>query len=261
MFVEFLYLHLLLSFVLLVLPFLFQPILVNKFQLLHLQFLLFLMLLARCKCYQCSRFVGLLVKTNLRHFFTTHQPCYVAQLMYVNDVYIFTMFVTLLLPLVNCFEISLNVISSNVHKTVVLYKAVQSFCSDIVAQNVNVISLPTCKVLCFKNIIVFHQSNVRNIPIRSYTINKITFTINTITTIIIIIIIIIIVIIIFNSNITIIIIIIIIVIIAIINKSTIAIIILSFVLHFFDIRSSCFTFIFEFICVFLTTCFFILYWL
>ena len=95
-------------------------------------------------------FVGLLVKTNLRHFFTTHQPCYVAQLMYVNGVYIFTMFVTLLLPLVNCFEISLNVFSSNVHKTVVLYKAVQSFCSDIVAQNVNVISLPTCKVLCFK---------------------------------------------------------------------------------------------------------------
>ena len=95
-------------------------------------------------------FVGLLVKTNVRHFFTTHQPCYVAQLMYVNGVYIFMMFVTLLLPLVNCFEISLNVISSNVHKTVVLYKAVQSFCSDIVAQNVNVISLPTCKVLCFK---------------------------------------------------------------------------------------------------------------
>ena len=78
---------------------------------------------------------------------------------------------------------------------------------------------------------------VGNIPIRSYTINKITFIINTITTIIIIIIIIII---IFNFNIAIIIIIII-VIITIVNKSTIVIIILSFVLHFFDIRSSCVT--------------------
>ena len=82
---------------------------------------------------------------------------------------------------------------------------------------------------------------VRNIPISSYTINKITFIINTITTIIIIIIIIII----FNFNITIIIIIII----TIIIKSIIVIIILSLVLHFFDIRSSCVTFIFEFICV------------
>ena len=39
---------------------------------------------------------------------------------------------------------------SNVHKTVVSYKTVQSFCSDVVVQNVNVISSPTCKVLCFK---------------------------------------------------------------------------------------------------------------
>ena len=91
---------------------------------------------------------------------------------------------------------------------------------------------------------------VRNIPIRSYTIKKITFVITTITAIIITII----VIIIFNFNITIIIIIIIIITIAF--KSTIVvIIILSFTLHAFDNRSLCVTSIFEFNCVFLTTCF------
>ena len=51
---------------------------------------------------------------------------------------------------VNCVEILLSIIRSNVHKTVVSYKTVQSFCSDVVVQNVNVISSPTCKVLCFK---------------------------------------------------------------------------------------------------------------
>ena len=110
----------------------------------------------------------------------------------------------------------------------------QSLCSDVAVQNINVISSPTCKVLCFKKHVVFHQMfYVRNIPIRSCTINKITFIITTITTIIIIIIII-----------------------TIIIKSTIVvIIILSFVLHFFEIISSCVTFVVEFICVFLTTCF------
>ena len=44
---------------------------------------------------------------------------------------------------VNCVKILLNVIRSNFHITVVLYKTVQSFCSDVVVQNVNVISLPT----------------------------------------------------------------------------------------------------------------------
>ena len=48
------------------------------------------------------------------------------------------------------FKIPLNVIRSNVHKTVVSYKTVQLFCSGVVAQNVNVISLPTIKDLCFK---------------------------------------------------------------------------------------------------------------
>ena len=51
---------------------------------------------------------------------------------------------------VNCVENLLNVIRSNVHKTVVLYKTLQLFYSDVVVQNVNVISSPTCKVLCFK---------------------------------------------------------------------------------------------------------------
>ena len=39
-------------------------------------------------------------KNQLRHFFTYIQACYVAQLMYVNCVYI-VMFVTLILPLVS----------------------------------------------------------------------------------------------------------------------------------------------------------------
>ena len=53
---------------------------------------------------------------------------------------------------VNCVKILLNVIRSNFHITVVLYKTVQSFCSDVVVQNVNVISLPTWKVLYFKKL-------------------------------------------------------------------------------------------------------------
>ena len=51
---------------------------------------------------------------------------------------------------VNCVEIPLNVISSNVQKAVVPYETLQSVCSDVVAQNVNVISSPSCKVACFK---------------------------------------------------------------------------------------------------------------
>ena len=51
---------------------------------------------------------------------------------------------------VNCVEILLSIIRSNVHKTVVSYKTVQSFCSDVVVQNVNVISSPIYKVFCFK---------------------------------------------------------------------------------------------------------------
>ena len=51
---------------------------------------------------------------------------------------------------VNCVEILLNVIRYNVHKTLASYNTVQSFRSDVAVQNVNVISSPTCKVLCFK---------------------------------------------------------------------------------------------------------------
>ena len=47
-------------------------------------------------------------------------------------------------------EIPLNVITSNVHKTGVSYKTVQPFCSDVVVQNVNVTSSPTCKIVCFR---------------------------------------------------------------------------------------------------------------
>ena len=159
---------------------------------------------------------------------------------------------------VNCVEATLNIIRSNVHKTVVSYKTVQSFYSAVALQKLNVISSPICKFLCFKkhyciSPIVFHLY-VRYISIRIYTINKITFILNTITTIIIIIIIIII---LFNFNITIIIAIII----TIIIKSTIVIIILSFVLLFFNISSSCVTIIFEFICVLFNYLFFIIYWL
>ena len=51
------------------------------------------------------------------------------------------MFVLLLRPhvsSVNCAEILLYVIRFNIHKTAVLYKTVQLFCSDVVVQNVNV---------------------------------------------------------------------------------------------------------------------------
>ena len=99
------------------------------------------------------------------------------------------------------------------------------------------------KLSCFTNQMFY----VRNIPIRSYTMNKFTFIITTSTTIIIIIIIII-----FTFSITIIILIIITI---IIKSALVIIVIFSFDLHFVDIKSSCVTFIFEFICVFLTTCF------
>ena len=100
---------------------------------------------------------------------------------------------------------------------------------------------------CFTNKVFY----VRNIPLCNSTINKITVIITAIT-IIFIITIIIIIVIIFNFNIPIIIIIII----TIIIKSTIVIIIiLSLFLYFFNIKSLCVIFVFEFISVFLTTCF------
>ena len=51
---------------------------------------------------------------------------------------------------VNCVKIKLNFTRSNVHKTVVSYEKVQSFCSDVVVKNVNVIYSLACKVVYFK---------------------------------------------------------------------------------------------------------------
>ena len=50
---------------------------------------------------------------------------------------------------VNCVKVLLNVIRSNVHKTVVSYKTV-SYKSDVVVENINVIFSPAGKVLCYK---------------------------------------------------------------------------------------------------------------
>ena len=202
-------------------------------------------------------FVGLLVKTSIRNFFTNIQPCYITWLICKLPVHCHDV-CNINPPFhisVNCVEILLNIIRSNVHKTVVSYKNVQSFCSDVVVQNVNVISSPICKVFCFKKHHCVSQIKCFTLFTSLFAVNnKITFIINSITTIITIIIII------FNFNITIIIIIIIIIT-TIIIKSTIVIIILSFVLLFFDIRSSCVTVIFEFICVLFDYLFFITYWL
>ena len=99
-------------------------------------------------------FVGLLVKTSIRSFFTNRQPRYVVQLMYVNCVRVHCHDVCTIAPptciSVNYVEIPLNVIRPNVHKPLVSHKAVQSLCSDVVVQNANVIFSPTCKVPCFK---------------------------------------------------------------------------------------------------------------
>ena len=89
---------------------------------------------------------------------------------------------------------------------------------------------------CFTNQVFY----VRNIPIRCYTINKITIIITTITTIIVIVIIIIIIVIIITI---------------IIKSIIIIIIILSSVLHFFDIRSCVSPLCLNSSVFFLTTCF------
>ena len=111
------------------------------------------------------KFVGLFVKTSIRHFFGQpstslrrtvnvcklrvhfHDVCNIPPPTYIS---------------VNCVKTLLDVIRSNFLKTVVSNKTVQSFCSDVVAKNVNVISSPTCNIRFYvsKNIIVFHQSDV-----------------------------------------------------------------------------------------------------
>ena len=60
----------------------------------------------------------------------------------------------------NSVKIPLNFFMFNVHKTVVSYETVQSFCSDVVAQNINVILHLLVRFYVSKNSIVFHQSNV-----------------------------------------------------------------------------------------------------
>ena len=99
-------------------------------------------------------FVGLLVKTSVRSFFTNRQPRYVVQLMYVNCMRVHCHDVCTIAPptciSVNYVEIPLNVIRPNVRKPLVSHKAVQSLCSDVVVQNAKVIFSPTCKVPCFK---------------------------------------------------------------------------------------------------------------
>ena len=99
-------------------------------------------------------FVRLFVKTSVGHFFTNRQPCYVVQLIYVNCVRVHCYDVCNIASStcisVNWVEIPLHSIRSDMHETVVLYKTMQSFCSDVVVQNVNVISSPVSKVVCFK---------------------------------------------------------------------------------------------------------------
>ena len=70
----------------------------------------------------------------------------------------------------NFVKIKSNAIRSNVHKTVVSYQKVQSFCSDVVAQNVNVISSPACKVVYFKK---YHYV----LPIKSFLLETYPFTV------------------------------------------------------------------------------------
>ena len=70
----------------------------------------------------------------------------------------------------NFVKIKSNAIRSNVHKTVVSYQKVQSFCSNVVAQNVNVISSPACKVVYFKK---YHYV----LPIKSFLLETYPFTV------------------------------------------------------------------------------------
>ena len=55
--------------------------------------------------------------------------------------------------------------------TVVSYETVQPFCSDVIVQNVNDISSPACKVVCFKKTslrFTYQVIYVRNIPIHNW---------------------------------------------------------------------------------------------
>ena len=110
-------------------------------------------------------FVGLFVKTSVRPLRLTvnvckllvhcHNACNIAPPTCIS---------------VNCVEGPLNVIRSNGHETVVSHKTVQSFCFDVLAQNVNVISSLTCKVLCFKK-------HYRVSPIKCFMLETFSFSV------------------------------------------------------------------------------------
>ena len=77
----------LLPFVLLVLPVLFQPILVTASTVSVVSDVTMETVIVT------SVPICRSVETSIGHFFTSCQPCYVVQLMYVNCVYIVVMFV------------------------------------------------------------------------------------------------------------------------------------------------------------------------
>ena len=94
-------------------PFLFQPILVNQsyFSIYIYSLCYFWCHYTNCKCYYCTHLY--ICRNQWRAFFNNRQLCYgyVAQLIYVNCVYIVMMFniaLSTCIP-VNCVEILLNV--------------------------------------------------------------------------------------------------------------------------------------------------------
>ena len=112
-------------------------------------------------------FVDVSVKTSVRHFFYQHSTM-LRRTGNVRELRVHCHDVCNINPptyiSVNCVEIPMNIIRSDIHKTIVSYNTVQSFFSDVVAQNVNVISSTICKVLCFKK---HHRVS----PIKSFTLD------------------------------------------------------------------------------------------
>ena len=108
-------------------------------------------------------FVGLLITTSVRHFFY-QPPTLLRRSVNVCKLRVHCHDVCNITPppciSANSVKIPLNFIMFNVHKTVVSYETVQSFCSDVVAQNINVILHLLVRFYVSKNSIVFHQSNV-----------------------------------------------------------------------------------------------------
>ena len=98
-------------------------------------------------------FVGLFVETSIGLFFfyqlSTLLRCTVNKCKLCVHCHVCNIASSTCIT-VNCVKIPLNVIRSNVHKTVASFKTVQSLCSDVVVQNVNIISSSTYEVVCFK---------------------------------------------------------------------------------------------------------------